>query len=166
MPISPFIFLTASLTLKPFVLSPSIFKILSPGSNPARKAGVPSRGLMTSSGPFSEVTNDSDAAKLRLDTRLETIEILRRNVIGVGIELANHAVDGSFHQLAITHLGHVVLLDLRERIGEQRQQFEFFLVVDLLIRAACFSLVVSTDILGLQWRDADCQNKQGRGGEL
>ena len=129
-PSSPLSRSTASSSVRPSVLLPSISTMRSPASKPGAIGG---RAVHRAEDlKLSVVGGDlnADAAELALDAGAESAQFVRPDVARIGIELAQHAADGRLDQLAPIDLGDVVPLDLVDRVDQDLVQF--VVVVGLL----------------------------------
>ena len=74
--------------------------------------------------PVLDADLNADPAERMFDVALESADVVGADVVGIGIELAQYAFDGRFHQLAPADVLDVVALDLIERVGKDLIQLE------------------------------------------
>ena len=125
-PASPRMRLTASFSVRPTMLSPSMaVRIVARLDAGARGGRAVDRGDDADDAFFAG-DFDAEAAVLAAGLRLHVAVVGRVHVGGVRVERGEHAVDGRFHRLRFVDLGDVVLLNARQHVGEQ-----FELAVDV-----------------------------------
>ena len=70
---------------------------------------------------FDQADANANPAEFVFHSGAELLQFLRRNVVRVRIQLAQHALDRRFHQFAAADRLHVIAFHLVERVGEQLQ---------------------------------------------
>jgi hypothetical protein len=124
-PFSPRIFFIASSSERPSVEAPSILMIRSPPWMPARHAGVPSMGEITVTQLSRIPIEIPIPPKEPCVVVSRPLRLLLVEVLGVGVERAEHPANGRIHELVgrdrldvmVAHLGQDLDESLDVRVG-------------------------------------------------
>ena len=72
---------------------------------------------------------DAHAAELALQLGAEAVDFLRRDVVGIRVQLLQHALNGRFQQLFTVHRGDVVAFHLVDHVGQGAEQLVILFVL-------------------------------------